>query len=239
MQRFGRVTDSRPFPSLVPFIVVACLVIASVMFVGLKGDFPLNDDWSYAGAVRSLVWAGNWRPMNWTSANVLTQSLWAAPFCALSSCSFESLRVSTLVAAILFTAFSFILFARTRTSAVLIIVALFGCVQPRWLFGVVHVFDRYSLRDGNDGVGILSGPVFGRECIRIFLDPRNPRRNHRDSLPSNWDLSSFRVCVGPPASERIVGPTRRICSSPARDQSFSHAGVSGVDAFHRTIAARL
>lgn len=107
-----------------PLIAILGLLLASAVLVGISGDFPIGDDWAYAGSVRSLVWGGSWRPVDWSAPNMLTQSLWAVPFCALSKCSFQSLRLSTLAAAVLFVIFSYLLFRLTRTGAVVLTVAL-------------------------------------------------------------------------------------------------------------------
>jgi hypothetical protein len=93
-----------------PLIVAVSLFLISWPVVGLRGDFPLNDDWAYANSVRALVWAHDWRPSGWAAMNLLTQSLWGAPFCALTSCSFEDLRLSSLTATIVVAMFSYLLF---------------------------------------------------------------------------------------------------------------------------------
>src|ERR1700674_5397233 len=102
----------RRFPPITLFVLVIVLFCISLLIVGVRGNFPLNDDWSYAIAVRSLVYNGDWRPTNWLSANLLTQSLWVAPFCALTDCSFDNLRLSSLSAAVILALFSFLLFER-------------------------------------------------------------------------------------------------------------------------------
>jgi len=70
--------------------------LGTIAFVNPIGDFPLNDDWSYALAVWSLVEHGSWRPTGWTSMPLITQSLWGAAFCLPADCSFTTLRISTL-----------------------------------------------------------------------------------------------------------------------------------------------
>ena len=124
MSSLDQTYAARAGAASIPLIVVACLFIASVMFVGVSGDFPLNDDWAYATAVRSLVWAHNWRAPDFATPNLLTQSLWAAPFCALSNCSFESLRLSTLAAMFLLAIFSYLLFGLARTASFVLVAAL-------------------------------------------------------------------------------------------------------------------
>lgn len=64
-------------------------------------DFPLNDDWSYARAVHTLLERGRYELTVWTSAPILPQVLWGALVCSLGGFSFGALRVSTLVVAAL------------------------------------------------------------------------------------------------------------------------------------------
>ena len=57
---------------------MALLVIiyaVSIVIVNPHGDFPLNDDWPYAGAVNGLVEHGDWRTTGWTGASLITQSV--------------------------------------------------------------------------------------------------------------------------------------------------------------------
>ena len=114
----------RWFSAIAPFVFVILLFSLSLLIVGLKGNFPLNDDWSYAEPVRKLVYDGDWRPTNWSAPNLLSQSLWVAPFCALTDCSFESLRLSSLVATVILTLFSYLLFERVTNSTLLLLASL-------------------------------------------------------------------------------------------------------------------
>jgi 4-amino-4-deoxy-L-arabinose transferase-like glycosyltransferase len=60
------------------------------------GDFPLNDDWSYGSAVRSLVDEGTFRLPGWVSMPLIVQILWGSLFCLPFGFSFTALRFSTL-----------------------------------------------------------------------------------------------------------------------------------------------
>ncbi len=71
--------------------------LAAVFVVRPAGDFPLNDDWSYAHAVLSLVQDHAWKLTDFTSMPLATQLLWGALFCVPRGFSFEALRASTLV----------------------------------------------------------------------------------------------------------------------------------------------
>jgi hypothetical protein len=62
------------------------------------GNFPLNDDWSYALAVKHLLETGEFRPPGWISTTLIGQTLWGALFCLPFGYSVNVLRMATLVA---------------------------------------------------------------------------------------------------------------------------------------------
>jgi len=70
----------------------------AIFLVPPAGNFPLNDDWSYALAVRHLLERGELSFLPWTSVSLLLQLLWGALACKLTGFSFETLRATTLVA---------------------------------------------------------------------------------------------------------------------------------------------
>lgn len=61
------------------------------------GEFPLNDDWVYGLAVRSVVDTGHLSILPWSAANAFAQIYWGALFCELFGYSYETLRLSTAV----------------------------------------------------------------------------------------------------------------------------------------------
>src|SRR5215469_768343 len=81
-------------------LLVAIWMLAAVV-VDPIGNFPLNDDWAYASAVRAMVEQGEIRLSGWTATNLIGQLLWGALFCLPFGFSFTALRVSTLVLALL------------------------------------------------------------------------------------------------------------------------------------------
>ena len=76
---------------------LAALWLAALALAGIGGDFPLNDDWSYARTVQRLVETGEYRPGGWTSMPLLSNVLWGALFCLPAGFSHEALRLSTVV----------------------------------------------------------------------------------------------------------------------------------------------
>ncbi len=71
----------------------------AIVLVHPSGEFPINDDWSYAETVQRLVEHGEWRLNPWTSMPLATQVLWGWLFSQPMGFSFTTLRVSTLVLA--------------------------------------------------------------------------------------------------------------------------------------------
>lgn len=72
--------------------------VALVMLVDPRGDFPLNDDWSYARTVEIWQQTGQFAPINWTSMPLLSHAAWGLLFAEILGPGFEPLRLSVLVA---------------------------------------------------------------------------------------------------------------------------------------------
>lgn len=75
-----------------------CLVALWLLMVVVAnpwGEFPSNDDWVYALAVKSLLTEGVFRFPSPASANVGPQVFWGALFCLPFGFSFDALRLST------------------------------------------------------------------------------------------------------------------------------------------------
>lgn len=77
--------------------VLGLVWIVLAVVVNPLGDFPLNDDWVYALAVRSILGTGNFALPSPASSNVIAQAYWGALFCFPFGFSFNALRISTLV----------------------------------------------------------------------------------------------------------------------------------------------
>lgn len=83
------------------FFLITFLFGIAILLANPKGDFPLNDDWSYGIAVKRFLETGNYYPTNWTSMSLITQVLWGAVFTGIFGFSFEILRLSTLIISLL------------------------------------------------------------------------------------------------------------------------------------------
>ncbi len=82
--------------------ILFLLFIIAVLLVGMRGDFPLNDDWQYAYPVQQLMAKGELEMQGFFAPNIILQVYWGYLFCWLAgSFSFTWLRLSTLVLAFL------------------------------------------------------------------------------------------------------------------------------------------
>jgi hypothetical protein len=80
-------------------VVLTAAWALAIVLVHPAGNFPINDDWSYADTVRRLVEHGEWQLNAWTSMPLGTQVLWGWLFSQPAGFSFTALRISTLVLA--------------------------------------------------------------------------------------------------------------------------------------------
>jgi 4-amino-4-deoxy-L-arabinose transferase-like glycosyltransferase len=78
-------------------LVIVALWIVAALLIDPRGEFPLNDDWAYAAAVKTLLGGGGIRLSGWTTVNLIAQIFWGALFCLPFGFSFTALRISTLV----------------------------------------------------------------------------------------------------------------------------------------------
>ena len=82
-------------------LVVTAGVIAVAAVVGVGGDFPLADDWSYAYTTRALCQAGRFDLLPWSGSSLILQAAYGALLCKAFGLSFVALRISTLAMAAL------------------------------------------------------------------------------------------------------------------------------------------
>lgn len=78
--------------------ILALAWTAAVALIGYRGDFPIVDDWAYAVTVKALVEQHRLVFSDWIATNGLTNALWGSLFAAIFGFSFETLRLSSLVA---------------------------------------------------------------------------------------------------------------------------------------------
>jgi hypothetical protein len=79
-----------------PLLLITLTWLATWAIVGSRSDFPLNDDWVYANAVRSIVETGHF-DLGSSDANLISHAFWGALFCVPFGFSFTAIRVSTYI----------------------------------------------------------------------------------------------------------------------------------------------
>ncbi|MBK8564525.1 MAG: glycosyltransferase family 39 protein [Saprospiraceae bacterium] len=77
--------------------LLTAIWLLAILLVNPIGDFPLNDDFSYARSTMNFSEGGSLRFDPWLSMTLLAQVLWGTAFCKLFGFSFTVLRCSTLV----------------------------------------------------------------------------------------------------------------------------------------------
>jgi len=78
-------------------IYLSVIWLLCILLVNPMGDFPLNDDWSYAHNTRALVLENKIEFHDWGAMTLIAHTIWGAMFCKIFGFSFTVLRVSTLV----------------------------------------------------------------------------------------------------------------------------------------------
>jgi hypothetical protein len=92
----------------VDLLLLLGVFVAAILIAGPWGDFPINDDWSWAYATRKLLYEHVWQPTGFTSMPLISHSLWDGLFClAAGNCSYETLRWANVAAAMLAVGFTY------------------------------------------------------------------------------------------------------------------------------------
>lgn len=82
----------KPYP-----FILTILWCALILVVNPIGDFPLNDDWSYAKDVKTFVEENRLTFDSWGAMTLVVQTLWGTLFCKIFGFSFTVLRFSNLL----------------------------------------------------------------------------------------------------------------------------------------------
>ncbi len=89
---------SRPKKFLMTLIILLSILwVISIFLINPAGEFPLNDDWSYAKSVMTFLQTGHLHLTGWTSMPLIGQAFWGMLFCIPFGFSFLALRISSLV----------------------------------------------------------------------------------------------------------------------------------------------
>ncbi len=147
-------------------VVLTAAWALAIVLVNPTGNFPINDDWSYADTVRRLVEHGEWQLNPWTSMPLATQVLWGWLFSQPAGVSFMALRISTLVLAWAATLGSYTLL---RLAGGAPAVALCGAATV----AACPVFFPLAFTFMTD-VPALAFAVWALVCVLKYLQERRP-----------------------------------------------------------------
>ena len=88
-----RLNWGRP-ADLVACALLSLLCAAVSSIVGVHGEFPLNDDWTYAETTGRLLEVGHLERTTWTWVPMITHAMVGSAFSLVFDFSFETLRMS-------------------------------------------------------------------------------------------------------------------------------------------------
>ncbi len=89
------------FRDVIDPILLAAFFMVAVLLVPPRGEFPINDDWDYHATVADLLHHGEMRLSDWPAMPLVGQIYWGAGFAKLFGLSYQTLRFSVLVFALL------------------------------------------------------------------------------------------------------------------------------------------
>ncbi len=111
-------------PDRIALLVILLCWLIGISIVGVGGDFPLNDDWSYARGVYSWVEEGRLQLHTWPAMTLIAQLGVGALYCEIFGFSFEVLRWSTLVSSLLCVLIFYLLLRKVTEVRVALFAAL-------------------------------------------------------------------------------------------------------------------
>jgi 4-amino-4-deoxy-L-arabinose transferase-like glycosyltransferase len=111
-----------------------------MLIVDPAGNFPLNDDWTYARPVSTLLREGKYEMADVSASTVFVQAIWGALFCVTQGFSFTAVRISTLTLGIIGIAVIYLLINRQTGNRLLsFIISAFLMVNPMY-FSLSYTF---------------------------------------------------------------------------------------------------
>ncbi|HYK90435.1 MAG TPA: glycosyltransferase family 39 protein [Acidobacteriota bacterium] len=80
-----------------PFLIIVGIYTVSVLLVDPRGEFPLNDDWSYSRSAFFLGTGSRLHVDEWSAMSLIGQAIYGGALVKILGPSFLLLRLSTLV----------------------------------------------------------------------------------------------------------------------------------------------
>lgn len=118
----------------ITLLLITVLWLITIFIINPLGEFPLNDDWSYAKSVLILYEQGKMTIDYWAAMTLVAQISWGTLFCKIFGFSFLTLRISTLVIALLgLLAFYQIALSISLNKKLALFASLVLCFNPLFL----------------------------------------------------------------------------------------------------------
>jgi hypothetical protein len=152
------------------------LLWAALLFTSnISGNFPLNDDWSYAYSVKTLLEQGKIELTGWVSMPIVTQIFWGYLFTALFGFSFDILRMSTVILGAAGIVFSYLIISEATKSVYLrFIAALMIAINPLYFllsstfmtdvpfftFSIIAIFFFTKYLKSKSKINLILGIIF-------------------------------------------------------------------------------
>lgn len=194
---------------MAPVALILTVVALATVLVDPRGDMPLNDDWNFALAAWHFEATGEMMLARLTGMSLKLQVLWGALWTALFGRSFEVLRASTLLLAVLTTLLVFtIARAAGVTQKVALVAALAFFFHPLYFWSaftfmthVPYVFvslaafgaiwrglSRDHLGWFSAGVaGVLAACFIRQTGFVALFPPLVLLMFHREAVTRRWD----------------------------------------------------
>jgi hypothetical protein len=122
------------------FIALALIFVLMELLAQPYGNFPLNDDWSYARVVKTLIDEHRLTVTPWTLSASITPVLAGALWCGVFGFSFESLRLLTVVCSLLTLAGVAYLFKQMRVTPLTMFLLLLTLAANPLVFCLTNTF---------------------------------------------------------------------------------------------------
>lgn len=163
-------------------LIVLVWIVMSIL-VNPLGDFPINDDWVYGRAVKSIVEEGNFTLSGGnTSANLVAQAFWGALFCLPFGFSFSALRLSTLVLGLIGVLATYGLLREVRASRLISLFGAFLVALNPIYFGLSNTF-------------MTDVPFFAVAAMSLYFFIRGLRSDRKIDIILGTLLSCFSLLI--------------------------------------------
>jgi hypothetical protein len=81
VQASERLRETTQIHGIIMVLLIIGIWLLVAFLIDPRGEFPLNDDWCYAAAVKALRGGAGLKLQGCVSTNIIAQIIWGALFC--------------------------------------------------------------------------------------------------------------------------------------------------------------